>query len=91
MRTGLVRHHPQISKLDSAYVEYLTENICEDEPLEHDRFSDLSSSSCNDEEGNQMNEYIDETYQICSHSRNKDFWKLYGESIYDIDLENSGE
>jgi hypothetical protein len=69
---GLVRNEPpQISELSDTFHEDLKKDISENELLESYVFSYLFNFSCNDEDGSQRYENIEEKFQNCNHSRDK--------------------
>lgn len=88
----LVSHDPpQISELNDPFLEDLERDVFEDEPLKHDRLSNICISSCNEKEGSQRDKDEDINFQVGSHSLDVNCWKFYGDPIYDTDLDDSRE
>jgi hypothetical protein len=84
---GVVSHDPQIFEINDAFFKDLEMDNNEDEPLKNDTCPYLFISSCNEEKGNQMNEDMDVDFQISGHKVDVDCWKIYGDPIYDTNLE----
>jgi hypothetical protein len=81
---GLVSFAPsQISEFDDLPCYDLERDNLEDKPLNNDELANAFTSPFDEDNGTLGHEVMDITFHIFYHDRNWDYWKHYGDPIYD--------